>query len=70
MYCEAYKNKSGNQKSDEEDKYKEHQHEKELSRKEKNEDSKLGENVVVCCFDLQAVLIIPRGEVSQFYYKR
>lgn len=26
--------------------------------------------MVVCCFDLQAVLITPRGEVSQFYYKR
>jgi len=70
VYCKAYKNKSGNEKLDEEDKYKEHQHEKKLSRKEKNEDSKLGEDVVVCCFDLQAVLIIPKGEVSQLYYKR
>lgn len=64
MCCESYKNKSGDDKLNEEIKYNEHQNEKELSRIEKNE------NVVVCCFDLQAVLITPRGEVSQFYYKR
>jgi len=70
MCCESYKNKSDDDKLNEEDKYNEHQHEKNLSRKEKNEDSKLDEGVVVCCFDLQAVLITPRGEVTQFYYKR
>ncbi|KAE9524446.1 hypothetical protein AGLY_015167 [Aphis glycines] len=40
MYCEEYKNKNGNEKLDEEDK------------KEKNEDSKLGEDVVVSVADL------------------
>jgi len=70
MCCESYKNKSGDDKLNEENKYNEHQHEKNLSKKKKNEDSKLGEDVVVCCFDLQAVLITPRGEVSQFCYKR
>lgn len=53
MCCESYKNKSGEDKLNEEDGYNTHQQEKELSWKEKNEDNKLGDNVVVCCFDLR-----------------
>lgn len=70
MCCESYKNAYYDDKVVEEDKYRKQQEEKTLSRKEKDEDILLDENVIVCCFDLQAVLISPRGEVSQFYYKR
>jgi len=70
MTCESYKNANDDDKVVEEDKYRKHQEEKTLSRKEKDADILLDDNVVVCCFDLQAVLISPRGEVSQFYYKR
>lgn len=41
MSYESYKNKCGNEKLDKENKYKEHKHEKEMSRKEKNVDYKL-----------------------------
>lgn len=51
-------------------KYKKHQKEKELSRKEKNYDKlKVSKNYVVAVYDLQAVLSCPRGDVSVFYYK-
>lgn len=50
--------------------YNVHQEEKTLCRKEKENDILSEEDNIVCCFDLQAVLITPRGEISQFYYKR
>lgn len=43
MCCESYKNKSDEDKLNEEDGYNKHQQGKELCRKEKNEDTKLGE---------------------------
>jgi hypothetical protein len=52
-----------------EDQYNKHQEEKRLSRQEKEYDT-CNENTIISYFDLQAVLITPRGEVSQFYYKR
>jgi len=70
MCCESYKNANYDDKVVEEDKYRKHQEEKTLSRKEKDEDILFDENVIVCCFDLQAVLISPRGEGSQVDYKR
>lgn len=46
------------------------QEEKKLSREEKQRDKKkIGENYQVSCFDLQATLPIPKGDVSSFYYK-
>lgn len=50
-----------------------HQLEKSLSRSEKESDINLAtnnKNHTVCCFDLQAVLPVPCGDVSQFFYKR
>lgn len=50
--------------------YEEHQKEKNLSRAEKNNDKeKANQNYIVACYDLQAVLPAPRGDVSVFYYK-
>jgi hypothetical protein len=44
--------------------------EKSLSRQEKSEDKNQIDRLhKVVCFDLQAVLPTPRGEVSSFYYK-
>lgn len=50
-----------------------HMKEKELSRKEKEEDEQANRsedsNYMVACFDLQAVIQLPKGEISAFYYK-
>lgn len=46
--------------------YNEHLQEKELSRQEKELD-KVEPNVA--CYDLQAVMPLPKGFVSSFYYK-
>lgn len=55
------------------EKYNLHQLEKEISRKEKADDiqySSLHKDAnVVYCFDLQAVIPLPCGNVSSFYYK-
>ncbi|CAG9767658.1 unnamed protein product [Ceutorhynchus assimilis] len=50
--------------------YDEHLKEKVLSRKDKEEDkAKVNQNFIVACFDMQAVLPIPKGDISIFYYK-
>lgn len=72
MCCEAYKNKTESvDKIIITENYEKHQQEKNLCRPEKEKDIS-EENNIVSCFDLQAVLITPRGEVcvSQFYYIR
>lgn len=52
--------------------YESHRKEIELSRTEKAKDSDLAKQgkCVTACFDLQAVLPTPCGDVSAFYYKR
>lgn len=69
--CEAFKNlnQSDVDKLDVEENYNRHQEEKKLCRQEREYDTH-DEDTIISCFDLQAVLITPRGEVSQFYYKR
>lgn len=71
MCCEAFKNlnQSDADKFDVEDQYNKHQEEKRLSIQEKEYDT-CDKNTIFSCFDLQAVLITPRGEVTQFDYKR
>lgn len=69
MCCEAYKNKTESDDNIITENYEKHQQEKNLCRQEKEKDIS-DENNIVGCFDLQAVLITPRGEISQFYYKR
>lgn len=44
--------------------------EKDLARLEKSKDKELSpDNVIVVCYDMQAVFQCPRGDVSVFYYK-
>ncbi|CAG4983658.1 unnamed protein product [Parnassius apollo] len=50
--------------------YDQHQLEKELCRQEKSNDKTMvKENYIVACYDLQAVLPLPKGDVSTLYYK-
>lgn len=70
--CESYKNTND---PDEglKSKYKLHIQQKELSRLEKNNDIKAAresQNILVACYDLQAVLQAPCGDISVLYYKR
>ena len=71
--CDSYKNSSAEEKIEKQATYDSHILEKQLSRAEKESDVKNAEknkNLQVCCFDLQAVIVLPCGDVSQFYYKR
>ncbi|XP_050301495.1 uncharacterized protein LOC126739741 isoform X1 [Anthonomus grandis grandis] len=64
--CTAYKA----EKKKELEEYNRHLQEKEKSREEKLRDKELiFEEFVVACYDLQAVMTIPNGEASTFYYK-
>lgn len=69
--CESFKNTS-NIQEEALTKYKEHQSEKELSRIIKSQDvdeARKNPSILVACYDLQAVLPTPCGEVSSFYYR-
>lgn len=67
--CVAYSNADTEEKKKMTDKYESHILEKDLTRVEKDNDKK-NENkkVVVAVYDLQAVMPVPKGEVSTFYY--
>lgn len=71
--CEAYKNSTGEEKSKMESEYMSHQEEKELSRMEKAADKKKldakDSNIILAVYDLQAVMAVPMGETSSFFYK-
>lgn len=69
--CVAYENEEDvEEKKKMLDNYLKHQSEKKLSRKEKEIDkAKCSESYRVSCFDLQATLPTPKGDVSSFYYK-
>ena len=66
--CATYENASKTEKNSLQEKYDEHQVEKELSRSEKASD-KVSSNAAVAVYDLQAVFQLPKGDVSLFYYK-
>ncbi|CAG9771463.1 unnamed protein product [Ceutorhynchus assimilis] len=69
--CESYKNSEENEKKNLENKYQEHLNEKILSREEKEKDkirAKDGE-ITLAVYDLQAVLPVPIGQTSAFFYK-
>lgn len=66
--CESNKNKPENEQHDNTS-FLNHMEEKQLARKEKEIDKKRSSIELVCAvYDLQAVLTVPRGEVSVFYY--
>lgn len=70
LTCNTYKNSSPDEKLQIEQSYKTHMTEKKLSREEKSKDkSKISHLFQVACFDLQAALPVPKGNVSSFYYK-
>lgn len=71
-FCVAYENSDLENKVELKKKYDEHLVEKNLSREEKKKDKealKINKNLIVAVYDLQAVLQVPRGDVSVFYYK-
>lgn len=70
--CERYKNAEGPEKEAVQKEYDEHQEEKCLIRAEKTEDKKeasQNENVNLAVYDLEAVMPVPMGMSSAFFYK-
>lgn len=67
--CVRYKNLADEDKKTLEDKFETHIMEKDLSRLEKDADKKTEDKTtVVAVYDLQAVLPVPKGDISTFYY--
>ena len=66
--CVMFNNSQGEAKAKLKEKYDIHQTEKQLSRKEKEQDKTEG-NAIVAVYDLQAVMQLPQGDVSTLYYK-
>lgn len=68
--CVSFQNSNEEEKKGLEEKYNSHIEEKNLSREEKIMDkSKISPLFQVACFDLEATLPTPNGQVSSFYYK-
>lgn len=70
--CESHKNSSLEEQAANDESYKKHIYNKGRSRGEKSQDIARAKNdpqVTVACFDLQAVLPTPCGDISTFYYK-
>jgi len=66
--CEAYNNAIGEEKIELKNNYEEHLMEKDLSRTEKQLDKEKS-NLILAVYDLQAVMPLPKGDVSIFYYR-
>lgn len=66
--CLQYRASSNQEKLTIEEKFNKHVKEKELSRKEKENDKNSDGNTKVIVYDLQAVLPCPTGHASSFYY--
>ncbi|CAH1183064.1 unnamed protein product [Ceutorhynchus assimilis] len=69
--CETYKNALDKEEIELKHKYEEHLEEKELSRKEKESDKGRAQDgeIALAVYDLQAVLPVPVGQSSAFFYK-
>lgn len=68
--CVSYHNSSDIEKQSLEAEYNSHIEEKNLSREEKNKDkNRISPLFQVACYDLQASLPTPNGQVSSFYYR-
>ena len=68
-FCESFNNFDENGKLELLKSFDLHQKEKELSRKEKEKDKNNVDGTHVFVYDLQAVMPVPKGQVSSFYYK-
>ena len=67
--CVAYENASETERENLKASYDQHLVEKELSRKEKEKDKQtLVDKALLAVYDLQAVMPLPKGECSAFYY--
>ncbi|CAH2102382.1 unnamed protein product [Euphydryas editha] len=67
--CERFKNSDDKEKRKLIQEYEEHLKEKTLARTEKENDKNRKDGTVVAVYDLQAVLQIPKGQISLFFYK-
>lgn len=68
-FCESFKNADNEAKQKLLESYNAHINEKKLSRLEKEADKTNLNRSVVAVYDLQAVMPVPRGQISSFYYK-
>lgn len=70
--CETFKNSTAEEQHNLQENYEKHINNKNRSREEKAQDVKKAKetpSIRVSCFDLQAVLPTPCGDISSFYYK-
>ncbi|KAF8778319.1 hypothetical protein HNY73_015050 [Argiope bruennichi] len=67
--CERYKNSDEEGKRTLSQQYEQHLQEKTLARIEKENDKNRTDGTVTAVYDLQAVLQIPKGQISLFFYK-
>lgn len=67
--CERYKNCDEEEKRKLSLEYEQHLKEKTLVRTEKENDKNRTDGTITAVYDLQAVLQIPKGQVSLFFYK-
>lgn len=68
--CVAFQNATGEDQDKLRPKYEDHLLEKDLARQEKQGDKEnVNKNLIVACYDLQAVFQCPKGEISVYYYK-
>lgn len=67
--CERYKNSDEEEKRKLSQEYEEHLKEKTLARTEKENDKNRTDGTIIAVYDLQAVLQVPKGQISLFFYK-
>lgn len=68
-FCEKYKNSSEEERAEIQRDMDVHKNEKEKTR-DKAASREENSDIIESCFDLQAVVQLPKGQVSSFYYKR
>jgi hypothetical protein len=71
--CTTYKQATSEDKGNMYESYSRHTRNSKRARENKEEDkifAKQNTDIIVACFDLEEVLITPKGFVSSFYYKR
>lgn len=67
--CESFNNADEEGKQKIIQAYEIHLKEKELARREKEKDKTRNDNTIIAVYDLQAVMPVPKGQISVFYYK-
>lgn len=67
--CEGFKNANEEEKNKLRENYEQHLLEKNLARDHKEKDKNRNDGVIVAVYDLQAVMQVPKGQVSLFFYK-